>query len=298
MEISNLFEDLRDFLRPLQGRLFPRQLLLELRDDGLRAQVLADGRPGSIRFDAPLPPLTSRNGMPLEREPIGDMIGDLMVRDNLMEAFVMAALPPAATQWRVFEWPRGQMIPDDPLEAIRSLNPKGLRLPFPLEEAVIDVRPLPGIPSMAMLAASSLRLVEAWIQVFNHAGAQLERLAPAQSCEYLGLRSNFSDAGSRDLVALLSPDGGALRLLLVRDGIPRFDRTIQEVAHQRVDEVVRSIEFYRRSDPEVRRLRLIQSSPLPDGEAVAAALQVPLETPELEFDSLVISGLAIAEATA
>ena len=101
MEIATLIEDLQDRIRPFQARLFPRQVLLELSDDGIQGQVFADGRPGKVRFEAPLPPLTCRNGIPLEREPIGDLIGDLMVRDNLMEAFVMASLPPAAAAWRV-----------------------------------------------------------------------------------------------------------------------------------------------------------------------------------------------------
>lgn len=83
----------------------------------------------------PLFPLTCRNGMPLEREPIGDLIGDLMVRDNLMEAFVMAALPPAAAAWRVIEWPAGLAVPDDPLK--RFVN----SIPFPCGFPSRSVRP-------------------------------------------------------------------------------------------------------------------------------------------------------------
>ena len=175
LEIAGLLEDLQERLRPLRSRLFPRQLLIELWDDGVRGQMLADGRPRAVRFDAPLPPLTCRNGMPLEREPIGDLIGDLMVRDNLMEAFVMAALPPSSVAWRVVEWPPGEPVPEDPLEGLRDFDPDSLRLPFSFSDAVIDIRRLPGTEPLAIVAASPRAVVEAWIQVFNHAGARLER---------------------------------------------------------------------------------------------------------------------------
>lgn len=296
LEIAGLIEDLQDRLRPLQARLFPRQVLLELRDDGIQGQVLADGAPGKVRFEAPLPPLTCRNGMPLEREPIGDLIGDLMVRDSLMEAFVMAALPPAAAAWRVVEWPSGFAMPEDPIEAVRELDPEALRLPFALSEAVIDIRPIPGSPSSAILAASSRQVVDAWIQVFNHAGARLERLAPAQSCEYLALRAHLDGVSSRDLVLLLTPADSAHRLLMVRNGIPCFDRSVASHGHQLVEDVARSVAFYKRMDPEVRNVRLFLGASTPEADALAQRLGVKPETIRSEpFDSLVIQGLAVAE---
>lgn len=294
LEIASLIEDLQDRIRPLQARLFPRQVLLELRDDVVRGQVLADGSPGKVRFDAPLPPLTCRNGMPLEREPIGDLIGDLMVRDNLMEAFVMAALPPAAAAWRVIEWPAGMPVPDDPIQAVRDLDPISLRLPFSLSEAVIDIKPIAG--SKAILAASSRQVVDAWIQVFTHAGARLERLAPAQSCEFLALIAHLEGVSSRDLLLLLTPGPSTTRLLMVRDGTPRFDRTLAATGHQLLEDVARSVAFYRRKDPEVRAVRLLLAAPMAEADALAARLGVKPETiHSTPFDSLVIEGLAVAE---
>jgi Tfp pilus assembly PilM family ATPase len=234
--------------------------------------------------------------MPFEREPIGDLIGDLMVRDNLMEAFVMAALPPAAAAWRVIEWPAGLAVPDDPLQAVRELDPVSLRLPFSLSEAVIDIRPIAGSGTKAMLAASSRELVDSWIEVFNHAGARLERLAPAQSCEFLALCAHLEGVSSRDLVLLLTPGPSTTRLLMVRDGTPRFERSVAAAGHQLLEEVARSVAFYRRMDPEVRAVRLLLAAPMAEADALAARLGVQ---PELihstPFDSLVIEGLAVAE---
>jgi len=50
LAFSGVIEDLQDRIRPLKARLFPRELLLELHDSGLRGQVFADGRPGTVRF--------------------------------------------------------------------------------------------------------------------------------------------------------------------------------------------------------------------------------------------------------
>lgn len=277
--------------------MFPRELLLELHDSGLRGQVFADGRPGTVRFEAPLPALTCRNGMPLEKEPLADLVGDLLVRDSLVEAFVMVALPPSAVQWRVVEWPPGTPLPDDPLDGVRELPVGSLRLPFPLADAVIDAQALQGADPLLLVAASPRTLVDAWIQVFTLAGVQLERLAPAQSCEFLALRPLLAQMASTDLVALLSPYDEVTRLTLFRDGLPRFERSLVELSGEAlVAEINRCIAFYRRSDPAARGLRLLHSGTFPEAEALSAALGVAAEpTHEEPFDSLILQGLASLE---
>jgi hypothetical protein len=148
-----------------------------------------------------------------------------------------------------------------------------------------------------MVAASPRAMVEAWIQVFNHAGARLERLAPSQSCEFLGLSAHLVGVSSRDLVVLLSPGPAGTRLLMMRDGIPRFERSLDTDAEQLVDDVCRSIAFYRRVDPVVREVRFIQTAPMPETEAIVARLGVEAEIlGPSPFDSLVIEGLAVPEA--
>ena len=278
--------------------MFPRVVLIELHDSQLRAQVIADGRPGDVRFEVPLPPETCRDGMPLEKEPLADLIGDLMVRDNLIEAFAMVALPPAAAQWRVVEWPRGRRLPQDPLEATRELDAAALNFPFPLADAVVDAQPLPGGDPRLLVAASPRSLVDAWIEVFSLAGVQLERLAPAQSCEFLALSPLLQQLASQDLVALLRPEESLTRLLLFRDGIPRYERSVVATGAELVAELSRSIAFYRRTDPQVRGLRLLHSGPLPELQALQLELGVTAEpTSHGAFDSLVLQGLASLEVT-
>lgn len=122
MTSSGIGQNLLDRIGPLKAQLFPRVVLLELSDAGLRGQVLRGDRPAPLNLEAPLPPLTCRAGMPLETEPLGDMLGDLLVRERLLDAYVMASLPPEATEVRVIAWPGG-IDPDDPEQELRRLNP-------------------------------------------------------------------------------------------------------------------------------------------------------------------------------
>ena len=287
-------DDLDDRLRPIRAQLFPRQLLLELQDDALMGQVLRGGGPEPVSIDLPLPPLTCLDGQPLEKEPLGDLIGDLLVRDGLLDAVVLASLPEGAVEWRVIDWPL-EAIPDDPIEALRTIDPT-LSFGVPLAEATIDLRPLPGATPRMLLAVASKKLVEDWIEVFNLAGAQLERLAPPQSCRLAAVTALLQQAPDDQLTLLIHPLPAGGRLLLLRRAEPVFDWSLPQADDDLVGEVNRCEAFYRRHDPSVRRLRLLLSAPLPCQDRLQDALGVRAEilTPE-PFGSLVLHGLAMAE---
>jgi Tfp pilus assembly PilM family ATPase len=292
LDLSGLIVDLQDRIRPLRHRMFPRELLLELHDDMVRGQVLADGAAGKVRFEAPLPALTCRDGMPLEKEPLGDLIGNLLVRDDVLETFLRVSLPAPAVHWRVISWPQGRPLPAEPLAAVRDLDATTLRFPFDLSDALIDAKPVAGKPRL-LVAAAPRKLIDAWIEVFAMAGTQLERLAPAQNCEYLALRPLLEQMGSRDLLGLLSAEGRTTRLTLFRDGIPRFQQRLTASGTALANELHRCIAFYRRQDPQARGLRLIQANALPEAQVLAQDLGVVIESPTPEpFDSLILQGLA------
>jgi Tfp pilus assembly PilM family ATPase len=275
--------------------MFPRQLLLELHDESLRGQVLLKECPGPVSLEAPLPPFTIRDGMPLEKEPLADLIGDLMVRDDLIDHFVLAALPPAAVQWRVVVWPFDEW-PEDPVRALRQIDPP-LNLPYPLEEASIDLQPLPGEVGQMLLAVAPKRLVQGWIDVFALAGVQLERLAPAQSCQLCAIAGLLQDAPADQLVALLdSHPEAACRLLLIRDGVPMFERSLRGSGDEMADDLVRCLDFYRRQDQAARGLRLLLTRPLEERFTLEHRLSVTAEELTADpFGSLVLQGLATPE---
>jgi hypothetical protein len=298
VELTGLLEDLRDRMRPLRSRLVPRQVLLELHDEKLLGQVLRDdGEAGPLVIDVPLPPLTCRDGMPLEKEPLGDLIGDLLVRDDLIDAFVMAALPPAASAWRLLEW-QAEELPEDPLEAVRHLE-GSMQLPFGLEQASVDLVPLPGSPPRMLLAAARSDLVEAWIEVFNLAGVQLDRLAPPQACLLAALTPLLAERPPGELVALVDPGVEDGRLLLLREGVPVFDWPLPADPAAAVAEVSRALAFYRRRDAGVASVRLLLARPFPDRPGLEAELGVAAEELSADpFASLVLQGLATPEVAA
>jgi Tfp pilus assembly PilM family ATPase len=295
LALAELWENWKEGLRPLKAQMFPRQILLELHDDSLRGQVLRDDGPQPDLLEAPLPPLTIQDGLPLEREPLGDLIGDLLVRDGLIDHFVLAALPPVAVQWRVVVWPFDNW-PEDPIRTLRQLDPS-INLPFTLEEACLDLLPLPGEQSQMLLAAAPKAVVEGWIEVFTLAGVQLERLAPAQSCQLAAIAGLLAEAPREQLVALLDPSpAGTCRLLLIRGGVPVFERTLSRGGLALANELLRSIEFYRRQDRAVRGLRLLLTRPLEIQPLLEAKLSVTAELlTSAPFASLILQGLATPE---
>jgi Tfp pilus assembly PilM family ATPase len=287
-------DDLEDRLRPVRSQLFPRLVLLELRDDSLLGQQMRGEGPGPVSIDLPLPPLTCLDGQPLEKEPLGDLIGDLLVRDGLLDAYVLASLPEGAVQWRVIDWPF-DALPDDPIEALRTIDPP-LPLTVPLADATIDLQPLAGPRPRFLLAVTPRKLVDDWIEVFTLAGAKLDRLAPAQSCRLAAVNALLQGAPADELTLLIHPLPAGSRLLLLRRAEPVFDWVLPEMEDDLVREVNRCVAFYRRQDPSVRRLRLLLSAPLEGQEKLQDSLGVRAEilTPE-PYGSLVLQGLAMAE---
>ncbi|MFM7170688.1 MAG: hypothetical protein ACKOYH_07555, partial [Cyanobium sp.] len=86
MEVSELMEDLRERLRPFRTRLFPKQVLFEITDYLLLVQPVVNGQPGKNLINVPLPEFTIKQGKPIQVEALGDLIGDVLLRDGLMEA--------------------------------------------------------------------------------------------------------------------------------------------------------------------------------------------------------------------
>ena len=274
-------------------------MLLELRDDLLRGQVLRHQQPQPVSLEVPLPPLTCRDGMPLEKEPLGDLIGDLLVRDNLLDAYVLTALPPAAAEWRVLDWPLEEP-PDEPLQALRLVDPD-LGLRQSLADSCLDLHPLPGTTASMLLVAASRRLVEAWIEVFHLAGSRLERLAPAQTCQWLALEEHLQRAPTNQLLALLDPlpessQAGGCRLVLLQAGVPLFERNLPAEPEALVAELRRCEAFLRRQQPHLGPLAVLSTAPLPAVDAVETALGcavMPVDPGP--YGSLVLQGLARPE---
>ena len=133
LSVDKIKENLQKRLRLIRSRMFPKQVLLEIGEERLVGQTLVDGRPGPLCLNLPLPSYTCNNqGLPVQIEALADLIGELLVRENLIDAHVMAALPPQSVDWRVIDWGDAEM-PEDGALALRQREPD-LGVPYPLAE--------------------------------------------------------------------------------------------------------------------------------------------------------------------
>jgi len=295
LQVAELIDDLRGRWRSLQSKVFPQQVLLELHDTRMVGQALANGRPGPLCVDLPLPANTCKAGLPIEIEALADLIGELLLREGLLDGLVSAALPQEAVLWRVIDWPNAP-DPAEAVSALRQLDPD-LGLPYPLSQASIDLQPLPTVPGKLLLASTTQEVVETWIQVFDQAGLSLDRLASPQSCRLAALRDLLAEIPPDLLVVLISPEGTRGRpFLAIRNGVPLFERTLVETGERLVPEIERCLVFLRREFPDVVGLRLLLEGPLEQQEELESALGQPAEQLDvMPFASLTIKGLAIPE---
>jgi Tfp pilus assembly PilM family ATPase len=198
---------------------------LAIEDHGLRGQVVE----GDQAWAAALPAGICAQGQPTNGTALADFLGDLLLDHGLLTPRVRASLPPLAAHWRLIQWPLGEW-PEEAAEAIRLLDPD-LRLPFRLDEAYLDLQPLPGTPTQALLVAAPRRLVRDWISVFDGAGAQLDRLQPTETVEWQALQTLLGPADQGVLQVLLALEPTMSRLLIVADGLPCYERVLPGIGH-------------------------------------------------------------------
>jgi hypothetical protein len=294
LEVSELIDDLRERLRPFRARMFPRQLLLELTDTRVVGQPLINGRPQPVCIDVTLPSLTLRDGLPIEIEPLADLVGDLLVRDGLIDAYVMAALPDVAVDWRVINW-ADKRGPEDGEAELRRLEPD-LGLAYPLSEAALDVRPLPGAPGQALLAVTTKEVVNGWIEVFHQAGTNLDRLACPQSCRLAALGGELLSIPPHTLVVAVSVNEEGGHLQAIRDGVPLFAWPLPASDTAQVSEARRCLDFLQEEFPGERPPRLLLEGPLERQTLLETTLDLPSQRIDCApYGSLVLRGLAIPD---
>lgn len=230
-----MLEDWQERLQALKARLFPVSVVLAIEDHGLRGQVID----GDQAWAAALPQGFCSQGQPANSTALADFLGDLLLDHDLITPRVRASLPPLAAHWRVIQWPLGEW-PDEAAEAIRLLDPD-LRLPFRLDEAYLDLQPLPGSPARAVLVAAPRQLVRDWIAVFDGAGAPLDRLQPTETVEWQALQTLLGPMDRGVLQVLVSFEPLMSRVLLVADGLPCYERVLPAIGQPFLSESVISL---------------------------------------------------------
>jgi len=325
--LSGVQEQLQDRLAPLRSWLFPSRAYLELED---RSITLLTGQRSGGTFQAevlervPLPAGLCDRGEPLRQEAVGDFIGDLLIERGLNGAHVRACLPAVASQWKLVQWPGGAW-PADPEEVlIRRGADSGFSFPIKAaytREIPLDINLTGGTPTSLVVAVRQ-SLLEAWIETLAIAGVTLDGLESPQVCGLRALEPLLRQAPASQMLAVLSLQAEASRLLLVRRGLPLYEQAYpaDDSAADLAEKLRRCIDFNLQQDSSVSSVRLFLHGAKATGavaEQLGGLLPWPVELldpvaegwlrlpPDLEPDDPVapagvellrLTGLALAEA--
>ena len=282
---------LQNTWRPLRAQLFPKLVMVDLSEHLVLGQSVKRGKPVEPAWSAPIPARTCRNGVPQLVDAVGDFIGDLLLEHGGIDSQLVVSLPRQAAHWRVVEWASAQH-PVDSIDELRDLNPD-LQLPFALDDAYVDVQPLPGNRSSSLVVAAARSVVEAWVEVFAIAGGTLQHLLPAQVCLMGALSDELTATPATTLVALLQPLDDQTVLTLWLQGVPEFERLLPGAMPELLPALQQSLDFYRSHHATKAPVRLLLSESMPDLEGLEQALGLEAELLERDgFGSLGLQGLA------
>ena len=285
---------LQNTWRPLRAQLFPKLVMLDLSEQLVIAQSVKQGKPLEPIWSAPIPALTCRDGVPQLKDAVGDFLGDLLLEHGVIDAQLVVSLPRQASHWRVVDWPAGQQ-PANCVGDLRALNPD-LGWPFPLEQAYLDVQPLPGLAASSLVIAAERSVVDAWVEVFAIAVGTLQHLLPSQLCLMWGLRDELAATPAGTLVALLQPLDQQTSLIVWNQGVPEFERLLPGLVVDLITALQQSLDFYRNLKAPQAPVRLLLSAPLEDGASLEQALGLEAELVDRDgFGSLCLQGLASLE---
>ncbi len=198
-----VFSGLQDQLTPLKSWLFPRRVYLQLEDDAFTAMVLNADRVDWLER-VPLPEGLCVNGRPTAVEPLGDLLGDLLVERGYPGARVKAVLPRAATAWQVIQWPDAAW-PEAPELVVRQQQ-DALALPWSLQHADVWFSHLMGEPVRSLMVAVQRDVLEAWIEVCALAGVALDGIEAEPICLWRAVQPQLPPCDGLQLLLQLRTD--------------------------------------------------------------------------------------------
>ena len=158
-----------------------------------------------------------RDGLPLQREAMSEALEELLFDSDVVGARLEMLLPLDGVYWRVL-----QGVGADVFDSQASSVALKDCLDWPLDPLESYVMATPCAD--AVLAVGVKRtMLQAWIDVVEQADLPLQRVDWIVSCAQRCLHQ-LNSHWTGDL-AWLFPHGSAVRLVLVRDGVPEVDQT-------------------------------------------------------------------------
>ena len=160
-----------------------------------------------------------RDGVPLQREAVGELIADLIFDCDCPGAELVLCLPLAAAAWCVVDGYRLDGSPDLLPQALQAAE-----LPFDLAESYVTSSPVQ--EALAVLGVSR-SLIQGWSEVAELADLPLRRVDWSLTAAQRALHQ-LTQAWAGDL-AWLVVEEKSMRLVVFREGVPEVDHALEEL---------------------------------------------------------------------
>ena len=160
-----------------------------------------------------------RDGVPLQREAVGDLIADLILDCDCPGAELILCLPLQAAAWRVVDGYGSDVEPGRLPQSLQSVD-----LPFDLANSYITASPVQGALAVVGVPRS---LIQGWIEVAALADVPLRRVDWSLTAAQRALHQ-LTQAWNGDL-AWLVVEEKSMRLVVFREGVPEVDHALEEL---------------------------------------------------------------------
>jgi len=219
---------------PALGRLeallrgFSRRQLVAVavQDETLTLSWLQNGQRQWRGVDLPVD--LCRDGLPMQRQALGELCADLLLDCGLSPAAVdlELLLPLEACQWRLLAGSDGGAdLRGLDAATLRRLAPP-LDWPLTLDDAYLALMPQAHAEPVQMLVGAERLMLQAWVDVAEAADLSLQRMDWLLAAAWRGLVAGF-DQLPDELVWLIRTKGG-WRVLVLANGLPELDRWIRD----------------------------------------------------------------------
>ena len=165
------------------------------------------------------PPDSIRDGHPLQRDAIADLLAELLLDCNVVGAQLELVLPIQGSHWRVLDG-----VAPEQLKDVTELLATTIDLNWPLEAEDSYLAIAPCVDQMLLIGCPR-SLLQAWIDVVEMADLPLRRVDWLVSSAQRGLMLE-QQAWAGDL-AWVFADASSYRLVVSRAGVPELDCLIR-----------------------------------------------------------------------
>ncbi len=166
------------------------------------------------------PPDGCRGGVPLQREPMGELLADLLLDCDVDGAQIELLLPVGACNWRVLD---GVTLDKLAAADFSYLNP-AVSDEIPPSQA--DYRSYLSLSDCVVEVSTPRQTLQSWIDVIELADLPLRRVTWTLSSAFRATQCLVPPESAHVAWLVKHSESSSPRLILLRDGIPEVDRQL------------------------------------------------------------------------